>query len=924
MNSATGPQFPIGRIFDRRSSATLAFLTGLCLAVVQVSHFFLLEARLSSTAFACFTALFFWLAGFLVGLNMISAARFSRILILSVGTYYCAFLLARTFPHHMVILPVLVLCVGASGVAAGAFFPYARGRFHKVKDLLFHENNGFVIGLLAALLCSVHAGGILLMLGPAVSLLPVIGSLEYQRRRSEHGVAVRAGELAAGCTPSGLSAFPLLASGIYFGVMQVAIYFAVQVLITASHVGYFVVLLSWLTGAIIGLKVSRIGSLAWSMALSLGAWYALLLLAPAAATANWLVPILAVLVVVSGLPAGRFFREFGRSVRGSSLFFHENNGFVLGYLLAVFGFMHAGQDLLWLGTLVCFGIAWLSQTGLSFLGFALLSTAAFLSLLFGSPALSWTLMAAVAFGGVSLFSKPGHPRAGEESEDRSVQDIPARLLKPLLFLAGVNLVLLQYLMTREFLAVLTEGEFGIVIAAAVYFTGFSVGYGACRFVSTRLLRILAPVIFVLHLLLLPVVKVLAAYLISRGLGVPALIGLLFFTAVGTSAFYALLLPRFVERQGARSLASSYAWDLAGVAVGTISLFLLIPYAPAFLLPVYFVILLLMSVLLVWRTGWAAPVGLAGSAAVFVFVLVQGNLECGTREDCYRLRNYPNARLIASGDSFHHSVDVIETYGDEAQRQPLSRVSFINGVPYFAYDHDFHGELSRETELSESSHFMARVPARFASEGRKGKLNILVLGCGAMHPLSLVRRWSAKTTIVEIDPLIVETARKCWAGVNRYDEIDDHEVVIDDPAHYLRRTEERFDVIVNDISTPLRLRTTLLHSREFYELAASRLAPGGLFVESTHGSPRVAGADGHELKILAGMHAVFGECLLLETTGRTTRGRNGYIYASRAPLPSRGLLRDQLEKDGLLTGIEIHERACAHYELDRSSTAACGA
>jgi hypothetical protein len=54
------------------------------------------------------------------------------------------------------------------------------------------------------------------------------------------------------------------------------------------------------------------------------------------------------------------------------------------------------------------------------------------------------------------------------------------------------------------------------------------------------------------------------------------------------------------------------------------------------------------------------------------------------------------------------------------------------------------------------------------------------------------------------------------------------VVVDDARRFLERSDQSFDVIVIDPPPPLAAAaSSLLYSAEFYEIAARRLAPGGI-------------------------------------------------------------------------------------------------
>lgn len=155
----------------------LAFVTGLWLALLQFSHFFLLEVWLTSRATTYFAALFFWLAGFLAGLQFNGRKMFPLLVVAGAAGYYVSLGVFTLWPFKLAMLPVAGLCIAAGGAAAGAFFPFAAGRFAGVKWLLFHENNGFVVGIIVALLGAVFQGRWLLTWVPGLGAAAVLALL---------------------------------------------------------------------------------------------------------------------------------------------------------------------------------------------------------------------------------------------------------------------------------------------------------------------------------------------------------------------------------------------------------------------------------------------------------------------------------------------------------------------------------------------------------------------------------------------------------------------------------------------------------------------------------------------------------------------------------------------------------------------------
>ena len=160
-----------------------AFVCGLYFAVLQFSYFFLMEAYLSSQVLSYFITLLFWLCGFLVGLNISRERWFSGLLLLGVVAYYAAWTLTKEVPFHSLLYPFAAICSISSGLLPGYFFPFMARRFLSIRLMLFHENNGFLLGILLALKGSIHCGSWFLTYAPLLGAALVgIALLLGQRR----------------------------------------------------------------------------------------------------------------------------------------------------------------------------------------------------------------------------------------------------------------------------------------------------------------------------------------------------------------------------------------------------------------------------------------------------------------------------------------------------------------------------------------------------------------------------------------------------------------------------------------------------------------------------------------------------------------------------------------------------------------------
>jgi len=89
-------------------------------------------------------------------------------------------------------------------------------------------------------------------------------------------------------------------------------------------------------------------------------------------------------------------------------------------------------------------------------------------------------------------------------------------------------------------------------------------------------------------------------------------------------------------------------------------------------------------------------------------------------------------------------------------------------------------------------------------------------------------WHTDTTAVELVPSVPKAFGFYHADADVVRANPNARIVIDDGRRFLARTRQKFDVIVIDPPPPLEAAgSSLLYSREFYEMIKSRLAPHGI-------------------------------------------------------------------------------------------------
>ncbi|MBR9679365.1 MAG: hypothetical protein GON13_03800 [Nanoarchaeota archaeon] len=108
-------------------------------------------------------------------------------------------------------------------------------------------------------------------------------------------------------------------------------------------------------------------------------------------------------------------------------------------------------------------------------------------------------------------------------------------------------------------------------------------------------------------------------------------------------------------------------------------------------------------------------------------------------------------------------------------------------------------------------------------------NALIIGLGTGTTAGHLAI-SLDTSVVEIEPLILDTI-EFFSDVNR-DVLNNNniELVFDDGRNYLLKSKENFDIIIPEPSDPWQDFSSSLFSKEFFELSKRHLNENGLFVQ----------------------------------------------------------------------------------------------
>jgi spermidine synthase len=142
---------------------------------------------------------------------------------------------------------------------------------------------------------------------------------------------------------------------------------------------------------------------------------------------------------------------------------------------------------------------------------------------------------------------------------------------------------------------------------------------------------------------------------------------------------------------------------------------------------------------------------------------------------------------------------------------MKRLLYVNGVSM--------------TLMSPITKFMAHLPLTLLSRAPQDSL-VICFGMGTTFRSCL--SWGIAATAVDLIPSVPaffgyfhpDAAAVCRSPGAR--------IVIDDGRRFLKRTNRRYDLIVIDPPPPVEAAySSLLYSKEFYEIARARLAPEGI-------------------------------------------------------------------------------------------------
>ena len=422
-----------------------------------------------------------------------------------------------------------------------------------------------------------------------------------------------------------------------------------------------------------------------------------------------------------------------------------------------------------------------------------------------------------------------------------------------LFLIGVALSIAQFIMIRDFVSILYGEEVVIVLVTASFFLGLSVGYTLALRISLQTFQYLFVGSVFLHLTFPFSYRYLGAQFAVWDLEGPGFLALLFGYALIFNTMFATVLPRLItlpEEPGESEvsrLKKFYGLELAGFITGFGIVAASWNHTIGFLLTPYWLILGVILYLTLRRkvlTGVYA----AGAALAVVFVApLDSHSTAKLYEDKHRIRD---AKTLYSVNSPYQKVEVIE--GRRGKRY-----LYLDGLRNLD-----------SGSLTHLNYYIAEVPARLIRP-RKA----LLIGNGTLSSVPKVYPHTEKLISVELDGGVLRAGSLHFTSPEELADYDRWELRVDDGKHFMRTTEDRFDLIVMDVPSPLTIQEAYLHTVEFYALAKASLTEQGVIAVQLSGP--LQRNNRSPARITAALRQVFPEVLVIYSD----RADRGFAYAS---------------------------------------------
>ncbi len=422
-----------------------------------------------------------------------------------------------------------------------------------------------------------------------------------------------------------------------------------------------------------------------------------------------------------------------------------------------------------------------------------------------------------------------------------------------LFLVGISLAIVQFIFIRDFTTILYGEEVVIVLVTSSFFLSLSIGYRIALQPGKSLFRTLLALSLLAHLTIPHSYRYLSAWGAGQRMDGWGYLTLLFAHALLFNVALAMFLPRTAHASSEDGTDSPYrirvfyAAELLGFAVGFFLISLTWNRPIAWLLPIHWAILTILALRTVKKPAFTA---LFLASAVAATVMLPGLDRHGTAKLYELKRNVNGAQVLYSVNSPYQRVEILENNKGH-------RLLYLNGLLNL-----------NSTDLEDLNHYLAVLPARLI-----WPRHALIIGNGTLSSVPKIAPYSSRITSVELDDGVLAGGTGFFTDPKRLENIPNWRLVVDDGKHFLSQSQEKHDLIIVDVPSPLTVQEGVLHTVEFYRLAKKRLHTTGVITVQLSGMLQ---KNNHTpAQITAALRQVFNEVMVIGSF----KGQRGFAYAA---------------------------------------------
>ncbi len=379
-------------------------------------------------------------------------------------------------------------------------------------------------------------------------------------------------------------------------------------------------------------------------------------------------------------------------------------------------------------------------------------------------------------------------------------------------------------------------------------------------------------------------------------------------------------------QVGRSVAGVYTWNTLGSIAGTLAAtFLVLPsWGPGVAVKMAVAVNMAVAALLLWTSGPSSRlvVALPAVAVLSLFLLPGLSPEILSSGAYLYGKRIVDASVLEGKDVREHLEDqaLLESAWDAYGLVTVHRIGLAGDLAL-----RINGKVDASTGSADmaTQQFLAHLPLLHHAAPKR----VMVVGLGAGITVGAAAAHGAeRVDCVEISPAVARAARHFRAFNGNCLENPKVRLRIGDGRQFLQATSERYDAIICEPSNLWLSGMANLFTREFFEEASTRLAPGGFFCQWIHGY-RLSGDDFRA--VLRTFFSVFrgggvweldpaGDYLLLGNVDGARVAWGDYVERSKSAGEQARELVDPFQPPGVaLAGALVADAASVRTALGNS-------